>query len=297
MLSPDFEILDPRMRSCLLGNVFVERLYSGMRWAEGPVWFGDSNTLIWSDIPNNRLMRWHTSGHVEVFRQPSNNANGNTRDRQGRLVTCEHGLRRVTRTELDGTITVLASAFEGKRLNSPNDVVVHSDGSVWFTDPDYGIMTDYEGHRSHSEIGACHVYRIDAHSGQLTQVTTGFGYDKPNGLAFSPDETQLYIADTGQPQHVRVHQVLPGGRLDAGRVFAENTGTDGFRFDENGNFWTSSGDGVRVYGADGVLLGKIRVPEVVSNIAFGGPAKNRLFITATTSLYAVYVAPRGAMVP
>ena len=296
MLSPDFEIIDPRMRECVLGNVSVDKLFGGMRWAEGPAWFGDGRYLIWSDIPNNRMMRWFESGHVEVFRQPSNNSNGNTRDRQGRLVSCEHGKRRVTRTELDGRITVLAERYEGKRFNSPNDIVVKSDGSVWFTDPDYGILTDYEGHRSASEIGACHVYRIDP-AGGVERVPVDF--DKPNGIAFSPDESRLFIADTGRPNCIRVHDVLDGCRLGPGRTFAEVRpgGADGFRFDEHGNLWTSAGDGVHVYDPQGTLLGKIRIPEVVSNIAFGGINKNRLFMTATTSLYSVFVAPRGAMVP
>jgi gluconolactonase len=297
MLSTDFEILDPRMRSCVLGNVFVEKLFSGMRWAEGPVWFGDGRYLVWSDIPNNRMMRWFESGHVETFRQPSNYSNGNTRDREGRLVSCEHGTRRVTRTEWDGRITVLADHHEGRRFNSPNDVVVKSDGSIWFTDPDYGILTDYEGHRSESEIGGCHVYRIDPATAAVQRVTDE--YDKSNGIAFSPDESRLYVADTGQPNCIRVHDVIDERRLGPGQTFAEVRpgGADGFRFDEHGNLWTSAGDGVQVYAPDGTLLGKIRIPEVVSNLAFGGINKNRLFMTATTSLYSVYVAPRGAMIP
>jgi gluconolactonase len=297
MLSPDFEIVDPRMNQCVLGNVFVEKVFSGMRWAEGPVWFGDSRSLIWSDIPNNRMMRWFESGHVEIFREPSNYSNGNTRDRQGRLVTCEHGERRVTRTELDGRVSVLADHFEGRRFNSPNDVVVKSDGSIWFTDPDYGIRSDYEGHRAESEIGQCQVYRIDGLTGEVNQITDDF--DKPNGLAFSPDESRIFIADTGKPNCIRVFDVIGEQNLSGGGIFAEVRpgGADGFRFDENGNLWTSAGDGVQVFASDGTLLGKIRIPEVVSNVAFGGINKNRLFITATTSLYSVYVAPRGASEP
>jgi gluconolactonase len=243
------------------------------------------------------MMRWLESGHVETFRQPSNYSNGNTRDREGRLVSCEHGTRRVTRTEWDGRITVLAEQYEGKRFNSPNDVVVKSDGSVWFTDPDYGILTDYEGFRSESEIGGCHVYRIDSMTAAVQRVTDE--YDKSNGIAFSPDESRLYVADTGQPNCIRVHEVIDGRQLGPGQTFAEVRpgGADGFRFDENGNLWTSAGDGVHVYAPDGTLLGKIRIPEVVSNLAFGGINKNRLFMTATTSLYSVYVAPRGAMIP
>jgi gluconolactonase len=298
LLSSDIEIIDPRMRDRVLGNVFVEKLCGGMRWAEGPVWFGDGRYLVWSDIPNNCLMRWLESGHVEPFRQPSNYANGNTRDREGRLVSCEHGGRRVTRTELNGSVSVLVDGFEGKRFNSPNDVVMKSDGTIWFTDPDYGILTDYEGHRATSEIGACHVFRLDPRTGELERMT-GDDYHKPNGIAFSPDENRLYVADTGRPNCIRVHDVIDGRRIGPGKVFAEVRpgGADGFRFDEDGNLWTSAGDGVQVYATDGVLLGKIRIPEAVSNLAFGGASKNRLFITATTSLYSIYVAPRGAMFP
>jgi gluconolactonase len=297
MLSPDFEIFDPRMKQCLLGNVFVEKLFSGMRWAEGPVWFGDSRSLIWSDIPNNRMMRWSESGQVDVFREPANYSNGNTRDRQGRLVTCEHGERRLTRTELDGRVSVLADRFEGHRFNSPNDVVVKSDGSIWFTDPDYGIRSDYEGHRAESEIGRCQVYRIDGITGEVKQMIDDF--DRPNGLAFSPDESRILIADTGQPNCIRVFNVTAEQNLSGGETFAEVRpgGADGFRFDEHGNLWTSAGDGVQVFAPDGTLLGKIHIPEVVSNVAFGGINKNRLFITATTSLYSVYVVPRGASMP
>jgi gluconolactonase len=304
MLDPAFEILDPRMKPLVLGNVHLDRLASGCRWAEGPVWFGDGRYLLWSDIPNNRIMRWsEASGAVEVFRQPSNYTNGHTRDRQGRLVSCEHGGRRVTRTEWDGKITVLADSWRGKRLNSPNDVVVKSDGSVWFTDPPYGHLVDYEGYRGESEIGANHVYRIDPTSGEVEAVAAD--YDKPNGIAFSPDESRLYVADTGAshtpdgPHHIRVHDVIGGTRLGPGKVFAviEPGFADGFRFDELGNLWTSAGDGVQVFAPDGVLIGKVHVPEVVANLTFGGAAKNRLFICGTTSVYAAYVTVRGVQVP
>ena len=239
-----------------------------------------------------------TDGSVSVFRQPSMNSNGNTVDREGRLVTCEHRGRRVTRTEHDGRITVLADRFEGKRFNSPNDAVVKSDGSIWFTDPSYGIDSEYEGDAAPSEIGACHVYRIDP-SGRVSIVADDFA--KPNGIAFSPDESQLYIVDTGRshgaqyPKHMRRFDVK-GEKLSGGAVFAESeVGMfDGMRLDVHGNVWTSSGDGVRCYGADGVLLGIVRIPEVVANCAFGGLKRNRLFICGTTSLYSVYLNTRGA---
>jgi gluconolactonase len=302
-LGQDFRIIDPRMERHVIATALVERIATGMRWAEGPVYFGDGGYLLWSDIPNNRMMRWLESGHVEVHRSPSNFSNGNTRDREGRLVTCEHGERRVTRTEHDGRVTVLVDRFQRKRLNSPNDVVVKSDGSIWFTDPTYGILSDYEGHKAESEIGACHVYRIDPASAEVTCVADGF--DKPNGLAFSPDERLLYISDTGRshdpngPHHIRVFEVGDGGRLRGGRVFAEiDPGVaDGFRVDLDGNVWTSAGDGVHCFSPEGELLGEILIPEVVSNLTFGGQKKNRLFITATTSVYSVFVNQRGAQTP
>jgi gluconolactonase len=300
----DFEIYDERFRMIVLGNAWVEKLHGGMLWAEGPVWFADGQYLLWSDIPNNRLMRWSEGCGVVVHRQPSNNTNGNTRDRQGRLISCEHGGRRVSRTEWDGTQTVLADSYKGKRLNSPNDVVVKSDDTVWFTDPPYGIMSDYEGHKAESEIGACHVYRFDPKSGKLEVVADDF--DKPNGIAFSADEKTLYVADTGgshsadgNPHHIRAFDVKDGRRLTRSRVFAEiDPGlADGFRLDTDGNVWTSAGDGVHCYTPAGELIGKVRVPEVVSNCCFGGDKRNRLFITATTSLYAVYVNAVGIQRP
>jgi gluconolactonase len=302
-MAGETEILDERFRAMTLGNAWLEKLRGGMLWAEGPVYFADSNTLLWSDIPNNRIMQFVEGAGVRVFREPSNNSNGNTRDRQGRLVTCEHGTRRVTRTEPDGSITVLADNYRGKRLNSPNDVVVKSDGSIWFTDPPYGILSAYEGGKSESELGACYVFRLDPADGSLSIVADDFV--KPNGIAFSPDEKTLYVADTGAshdpsgPHHIRAFAVEGGARLGKSRVFAEiNPGlADGFRLDRDENLWTSAGDGVQCFSPQGELLGKIKVPEVVSNVTFGGPKRNRLFITATSSLYAIYVAQEGAQLP
>lgn len=295
-----FEVLDERFAAMFAAHIHVERLWTGARWCEGPAWFAAGRYLIWSDIPNNRMMRWdETDGSVSVFRAPSQNSNGNTVDRQGRLVTCEHLTRRVTRTEHDGSITVLADSFDGKRLNSPNDVVVRSDGSIWFTDPSYGILTDYEGDRAEPELDGCHVYRIDPQSNKVTQVTNDFA--KPNGLAFSPDEKQLYIADTGAthlpdgPAHIRRFDVGSDQSLSGGEVFADcsNGLFDGFRLDSAGRIWTSAGDGVHCYAPDGTLLGKVLIPEIVANLTFGGAKRNRLFICGTTSIYAVYVFANG----
>ena len=245
------------------------------------------------------------SGQTSVFRQPARNSNGNTVDRQGRLVTCEHGGRQVTRTEHDGSITVLADRFQGKRLNSPNDVVVKSDDSIWFTDPDYGILSDYEGDKSDGEIGRCNVYRIDGHSGALSLVADDF--IKPNGLAFSPDESILYVADTGAshdpehgPRHIRACQLSPDGtKLGHSTVFATCTAGlfDGFRRDVEGRVWASAADGVHVHDQDGTLVGKVAIPEIVANLAWGGPKLNRLFICGTTSLYAVMTHTNGANWP
>jgi len=297
-MQSDYEILQPRFSSLLLGNCRLEKLYTGTRWAEGPCYFRDGNFLIWSDIPNNRMLRWTEGLGVEVFRQPANCSNGNTRDRQGRLVSCEHLTRRVTRTEWDGSITVLAERYEGRRLNSPNDVVVKSDGSIWFTDPPYGILSDYEGKKSASELDGNFVFRLDPATGALSIVADDF--DKPNGLAFTPDERQLFVADSGRPHHLRVFDVTENGQgLTRGRVFAEcDAGIyDGFRFDTDGNLWTSTRAGVTCYAPDGTMLGKIRVPEAVSNLTFGGPKHNRLFITATTSLYSLFVNANGVQSP
>jgi gluconolactonase len=300
-----FEAIEPRFNRLLTGHGRVERLWTGARWSEGPAWFGAGRYLVWSDIPNNRMLRYdETDGSVSVFRSPSNNSNGNTVDREGRLVSCEHGARRVTRTEHDGSITVIADRFEGKRLNSPNDVVVKSDGSIWFTDPSYGILTDYEGNAGESEIGNCNVYRVDPATGAISIVADDFM--KPNGLAFSLDESLLYIVDTGAshdpdgPRHIREFKVKGNGKsLGKSSVFAECTAGlfDGFRLDRDGRIWTSAADGVHCYEPDGTLIGKILIPEIVANVTFGGPKYNRLFICGTTSLYSAYLGVNGAMRP
>ena len=299
-----YEIIEGRFRDLIQRNAFPVKIADDCMWAEGPVYFRDSGIFLWSDIPNNRIMRWIHGAGVSVFRQDSNYSNGNTRDRQGRLVTCEHGSRRVTRTELDGRITVLADNYKGSRLNSPNDVVVKSDDSVWFTDPPYGILSDYEGHKADSELGGCYVFRCDPDTGDITIVSDDFV--KPNGLAFSPDESILYISDSGishdpenGPHHIRAFDVKNERELTNGRLFAEiNPGLpDGFRLDTEGNIWTSSQDGVQCYSPDGILLGKILMAERVSNLTFGGPKRNRLFITATTSIYTIYTSAIGVQFP
>jgi len=299
------EKLDKRFRK--QGNAGIERIASGCRWAEGPVYFRDGGYLLWSDIPNNRIMRWlEEDGHTSVFRAPSNYANGNTRDREGRLVTCEHDSRCVSRTEHDGSRTVVMDRHGDKRLNAPNDVVVSSDGAIWFTDPGYGIDGEYEGHKAARELPAA-VYRLDPHSGEATVVADDFV--RPNGLAFSPDETLLYIVDSGLthggPAHIRVFQVN-GTKLKAGRVFADGFApaiSDGVRLDVEGNVWCTMGwgdpreDGVRCYAPNGDLLGKVQLPETCGNLCFGGKKRNRLFIAASTSIYALYVDTQGAQQP
>jgi gluconolactonase len=301
-----YQIEDDRFRHLIVGSARLDTLYSGCRWAEGPVWFNDLGCLLWSDIPNQRILRWSPSAlsgdGVSVFRSPSNFANGHTRDHQGRLVSCEHGTRRVTRTEIDGSITILADSYKGKRLNSPNDVVVRSDGSIWFTDPSYGILSDYEGYRATPEQPVRGVYRLDPETGALACMVDDFG--QPNGLAFSPDETLLYVADSAAshdpmaPRHIRVFDVS-GDRLTNGRVFAliDAGIPDGFRVDTAGNLWSSAADGIHCFAADGTRLGKIKVPQTVANLTFGGPKRNRMFIAATTSLYAIYVAATGQQQP
>jgi gluconolactonase len=288
-----FEVLDERF-AAIKGDKRVERFDLRCRWAEGPVYVPAGRYLLVSDIPNDRILRWdETTGAIGVFRHPAGYANGNTLDTIGRLVTCEHGNRRVSRTEHDGSITTLADRYAGKRLNSPNDVVVRSDGSVWFTDPAYGIDSDYEGHRGDSEIGGCHVYRVDPVDGSCVIVADDFV--RPNGLAFSLDETQLYIGDS-RAKHLRVFDIDATGRLSGGRVLAEATeGTfDGFRLDDLGRLWAAAGDGVHCLAPDGSLIGKLLLPEVAANLVFGGPKGNRLFVAATTSVYSLLLNVRGA---
>ncbi len=294
------EALAPGFLQLFTPEPELHRLHTGTRWAEGPVWLPQQRCLVWSDVRSDRMLRWHEpSANVSVFREPSNFSNGNTLDRQGRLVTCEHGNRRVVRAEHDGSLTELAGHYRGARLNSPNDVVVRSDGSVWFTDPTYGIDSDDEGHTAESEIGACHVYRVEP-GGECRIVADDFV--RPNGLAFSPDEQRLYVSDTGAthveggPRHIRVFDVRSDGSLAGGDVFATCTDGlfDGFRLDVDGRLWTSAWDGVHCYAPDGTLLGKVLVPEIVANVAFGGPAGDRLFITASTSLYSIQLHVTGA---
>ncbi|HEV7439708.1 MAG TPA: SMP-30/gluconolactonase/LRE family protein [Methylobacterium sp.] len=293
-----FEFCDPRFKAFVLPNAPLETLAEGFRWCEGPVWFGDRDELLFSDLPNNRVMRWSEAGGLSVFREPSNFENGHARDREGRLISCSHRGRCITRTELDGRVTVLADRYRGKRLNAPNDIVCKSDGTIWFTDPPYGIQTDYEGGKQESELPAT-VYRLDPRDGSLTVVADDF--EGPNGLCFSPDESLLYIAESGLQfvpdpvQHIRVFSVGEAG-LKGGRVFHKVTPgfADGFRCDEDGNLWSSAADGVHCIDPSGALLGKIRVPATVSNLAFGGRNRSRLFLCASHTLYAIYVNRRGA---
>ncbi|SNY93575.1 gluconolactonase [Cohaesibacter sp. ES.047] len=302
MFLDHLEVIDPAFKKLILMNTHLERLWQGARWMEGPVWFGAGRYLVFSDIPNCRMMRYDdTDGSVSEFRNPSNNSNGNTMDRQGRLITCEHLGRRVVRTEYDGSLTVLADNFKGKKLNSPNDVITDTSGAIWFTDPSYGIDWEYEGAKLDHEVGSNNVYRIDPASGNLELIADDFV--QPNGLAFSPDESILYIADTGAthvdggPAHIRRFKV-EGSRLSGGEVFATCTAGlyDGFRVDHHGNIWSSSAEGVHCLTPEGELIGKIKVPEVVSNVCFGGPKRNRLFICGTTSLYATFLNTKGATI-
>ncbi len=286
---PAVEVTDPRFAKYKVGNAAVERLYTGTRWSEGPVWFGDGRYLL----------------EVSVFRSPSNYSNGNYRDRQGRLLTCEHDTRRLTRTEYDSTITVLMDTFQGKKLNAPNDLAVHSDGAIWFTDPGYGIMSNYEGHKASFELPAV-VYRLDPKTREATVVASDM--DKPNGICFSPDEKKLYIVDTGAPRHpgdphpIRVYDVVDGVRLKNGRLFADMSpgSSDGIRCDTDGNVWSAAGEGfngVRVFAPDGTLIGKIHLPETCANLCFGGTKRNRVFMAASQSLYSVFVNAEGAQLP
>jgi gluconolactonase len=297
---PAVRALDPRFDRCRLHNAAVERLATGYRWVEGPVWFGDHRCLVWSDIPGNRMLRWdEATGVVTPFRSPADFANGHTRDRQGRLVSCEHLTRRVTRTEHDGSITVLIDRFDGKPLNAPNDVVVASDGSVWFTDPGYGILSDYEGRRAALELPTA-VYRLDPERGDAEPVVQDL--ERPNGLCFAPGESRLYVVDSGStPRSIHVYDVAEG-RVGAGRRFADMSpgSSDGIRCDSEGNLWASAGgggdgyDGVHVFAPDGTLIGQVLLPEACANLCFGGAAGNRLFMAASRSIYALYVNATGA---
>ena len=289
------EVLDERFRGCQ-GDEWVARLYTGGRWTEGPAYLPAGRYLLFSDIPNDRMLRFdELTGAIGEFRAPSGYANGNSVDRQGRLLSCEQGHRRVTRTEHDGTVTVLTDRYDGKRLNSPNDLVEHSDGAIWFTDPSYGIDSDYEGHKAASEIGACNVYRLDPSTGETTIVADDFV--RPNGLAFSAEERRLYVVDTRQ-KHIRRFDV-EGGRLLASEVFATcDAGSfDGIRLDEVGRIWAAAHDGVHCLDPDGTLLGKLHIPEIVSNLTFGGPKRNDLFITATSSVYSLRLNVCGVRYP
>lgn len=301
---PAVKIIDPRFAKYRVGAAVVECLFTGSRWAEGPVWFGDGRYLLWSDIPNNRILRWvEETGEVSVFRSPSNNCNGNTRDHEGRLISCER--RQLTRTEHDGTITVLMDNFEAKRLNSPNDVVVHPDGHIWFTDPGYGILSLYEGQLEPAELPTS-IYRLNPDTGEATVVTSEI--EKPNGLCFSPDHQRLYVVDTGRshkpghPPHILVYDVVDGAGIANGRTFYDMSpgSSDGIRCDIDGNLWAAAGwggkdfNGVHIIEPGGTLIGEIRLPEPCANLCFGGAKRNRLFMAASQSLYALYVETQGA---
>ncbi len=299
---PLVRALDPSFARYRLANAKIERLATGLRWSEGPVWIGDARCLLWSDLPNNRIMRWdEETGDVSIFRKPSNYANGNTRDRQGRLLTCEHDTRRVTRTEYDGTITVIAEKFDGKPLNSPNDIACKSDGSIWFTDPPFGILGNYEGHAAPVELPT-NVYRWDPQTKQLAVVAGDI--NRPNGLAFSPDESKLYIIEAGSsPRVIRVYDVIDQGtRIATSRTLIDagpNGTPDGMRVDVDGNLWCGWGmgaeglDGVSIFNAAGKPIGRIDLPERCANLCFGGLHRNRLFMAASTSVYSVFVGTQG----
>ncbi len=298
-----FDIRDPRFAHYILGNAPLEEIAGGFRWIEGPVWMGDWNCLLFQDLPRNRTMRWSETEGLSVWRSPSNYANGQARDLEGRLIACSHRGRCITRTEHDGSITTLADRHAGHRLNAPNDVVTKSDGSIWFTDPLYGILTDYEGGRQVSEQPPA-VYRLDPARRELTVVADDF--DGPNGLAFSPDERLLYIAETGDQtrpnpkQYLRVFEIAADGRsLTGGDIFhkVEPGYSDGFRVDEDGNLWSSAADGVHCISPEGELLGKILVPHPVSNLAFGDRDASRLFIGGSHTLYSIFLNRRGAGIP
>jgi len=297
---PRVQVLDPSFLRYRVGNTGIERLYTGARWSEGPVWMGDWRSVLWSDIPNNRILRWdEASGNVSVYRQPSNNSNGLARDRQGRLVACEHNTRRITRTEFNGKITVLADKFDGKPFNSPNDVVVKSDDSIWFSDPSAANFDPYEGRNEKPELPT-NVYRLDPKTGR---VTIAVGDIRPNGLAFSPDEKILYLADNNpMPRLLKAYDVVDD-KLTNPRAIASAEGGgifDGFKVDTFGNIWCGAGageehDGVAVFNPQGKKIAKILLPERCANLCFGGMHKNRLFMVASHSLYSLYVNTQGAV--
>lgn len=295
-----YEHFEDEFGSLIKGSAQLETVFTECRWAEGPVWFANGNYLLWSDIPNDRIMRYIPGAGVSEFRKPAGNTNGHTRDVEGRLVSCSHGNRHVERTELDGSITVIADSYDGKKLNSPNDVIVKSDGTIWFTDPAYGIESDYEGNKAEQEQDGCYVYMFDPKTQKLKIAIDDF--DRPNGLCFSPDEKILYVSDSAlshgadRAHHIRAFDIDVSNKLTNDRVFAEiNPGLpDGFRCDTNGNVWTSAADGVHVYTPSGVLLGKIHTPKGVANVTFGGPKKNWLFIAATDSLHILHTGANGA---
>jgi gluconolactonase len=296
-----YKIEDPRFRALIQPSAQLRKLATGFEWTEGPVWFAGHQLLLFSDIPSERIMRLTVDGQLSVFRRPSDYVNGNTSDRSGRLVSCQHGTRSVTRTEPDGSITVVAERYQGKRLNSPNDVVVQSNGAIWFTDPTYGILTDYEGYKADPEQEAHNVFRADPQTGELEAMITDFA--QPNGLAFSPDERTLYVAESGSshnadvPSVIRAFDLDEEGRIKSDRVFAsiDKGLPDGMRVDVDGNLWSSAADGIHCFHPDGTRLGKILVPETVANLCFGGPRGNRIFITATTSVYSIAVCTRSAV--
>ncbi len=299
--SSPYQIDDPRFRNLIQKNARLRQLATGFEWTEGPVWFADHQHLFFSDIPANRMMRLTLDGQVSTYRQPADYSNGNTRDRQGRLVSCQHGTRSVTRTELDGTRTVIADSYQGKRLNSPNDVIVQSTGAIWFSDPTYGILSDYEGYTSEPEQAARNVFRVDPVTGEVEAMITDF--TQPNGLAFSSDESVLYVAESGSSHDAEVPSIIRAFKLDetggilSDKVFAtiDRGLPDGMRVDAAGHLWSSASDGIHCFHPDGTRLGKILVPEVVSNLCFGGVRGNRLLITATTSVYEIAVNARSAI--